>query len=173
MFQEAALKAGNLAFNKGGKIMHSRIFQVSMEPILKTYYINESNYYDHWFTREIADYISDSTNRAEDIDWLASYGKGIVVSADEDGEFLIVTDREKYFKNAFEDFKEAIDEIKNCTITEFSKGLHNMWKITSAYEDKYGFYVDADGELITLDRFVRTCALNAKYYIGATVDYHC
>ena len=152
--------------------MHSRIFQVSMEPIEKADYIDESNYYDHWFINSIADYVSDDTNRTEDLDWLTSYVKGIVVSDDEDGEFLIVTDREKYFKNAFEDFKKVIDEIKNCTIKEFSKGLHNMWRIIHTYEDKYGFYVDADGELITLDNFVRTCALNEKYYIGATLDYH-
>ena len=153
--------------------MHSRIFQVSMKPIEKIYYIDESNYYDHWFTREIADYVDDDTNRVEDINWLASCAKGIIVSSDEDGEFLIVTDREKYFRNAFDAFQEAIETIKDFTITEFINcSSYDIWKVNNAYEDKYGFYVDADGELITLDRFVRTCALNAKYYIGATIDYH-
>lgn len=144
-----------------------------MKPIENTDYIDESNYYDHWFTNSIADYVSDSTNRVEDINWLESCTKGIIVSSDEDGEFLIVTNREKYFKNAFEDFKEAIEIIKDFTITEFANGSsYDIWKVSNAYEDKYGFYVDADGKLITLDNFVRMCALNEKYYIGATLDYH-
>lgn len=33
--------------------MHSRIFQVSMEPIKETDYICEADYYDHWFTNKI------------------------------------------------------------------------------------------------------------------------
>ena len=153
--------------------MHSRIFQVSMKPIENTDYIDESNYYDHWFTNSIADYVSDSTNRIEDINWLESCTKGIIVSSDEDGEFLIVTDREKYFKNKFDAFKEAIEIIKDFTITEFVNDLsYDIWKVNNAYENKYGFYVDTDEELITLDEFVRTCVLNAKYYIGATLDYH-
>lgn len=152
--------------------MHSRIFQVSMTPIEKTDYINESNYYDHWFTRTIADYVSDSTNRAEDINWLSSCN-GIVVSDDENEESLIVINREEYFKNQFNAFKEAIEIIKDFTITEFANGSsYDIWKVNNAYEDKYGFYVDEDGELVTLDEFIRTCALNTKYYIGGTVDYH-
>ena len=47
--------------------MHSRIFQVSMEPIEKDDYILERDYWDHWFTREIADYVNGSTNRNDDI----------------------------------------------------------------------------------------------------------
>ena len=152
--------------------MHSRIFQVSMEPIEKDDYILESDYWDHWFTREIADCVNGSTNRNDDIRWLMMCCDGFTVDNDDKGEYFIVADKEIYFKEKFERFMQTIDKIKDYTLEDFSKGFFEMWGLKDAYEDKYGFYIDADGELITLDRFVRTCALNAKYYIGATVDYH-
>ena len=40
-----------------------------------------------------------------------------------------------------------------------------MWSLSNAYEEKFGFYVDADGEVLTFDSFVRSCATNEKYYI--------
>lgn len=154
--------------------MHSIIFQVSMDPIKKCDYITESDYWDHWFTREIADYVSDSKRRTTDIDLLVLCKKGINVSADTYGEFLIITDREKYFQTAFDSFKKAVENIKDFTITEFiNASSYDIWKVSNAYEDKHGFYINADGELITLDEFVRSCALNEKYYIGGTLYYHC
>ena len=41
-----------------------------------------------------------------------------------------------------------------------------------AYDDKYGFYVDFDGYVQTLDHFIRENGDGGKYYIGATLDYH-
>lgn len=153
--------------------MHSRIFQVSMEPIEKDDYILESDYWDHWFTREIADYVNGSTNRNDDIRWLMMCCDGFTFDNDDKGEYFIVEDKEIYFKEKFERFMQTIDKIKDYTLEDFSKGFFEMWGLKDAYEDKYGFYIDADGELITLDRFIRACALNAKYYIGGTIDYHC
>ena len=48
-----------------------------------------------------------------------------------------------------------------------------MRTLKNAYEDKFGFYVNADGETMSLDSFVRGCSAGEKYYIGATIDYHC
>ena len=44
--------------------------------------------------------------------------------------------------------------------------------LDQAVEDQFGFYVDADGELMTFDAFIRRCAINEKYYIGGTIDYN-
>ena len=153
--------------------MHSRIFQVSLDPIAKADYITESNYWDHWFTREIADYVNENTNRSDDIEWVKSCCNGFVFDKDDRGEYFIVEDKEAYFKKKFESFTQTIDKIKNYTLQDFTKGFFEMWRLKSAYEDIFGFYVDADGELMNLDRFVRLCATNVKYYIGSTIDYHC
>ena len=47
--------------------MHSRIFQVSEKPIDKADYIGESDYWDHWFTNSVADYVSEDCYRDEDL----------------------------------------------------------------------------------------------------------
>ena len=61
--------------------------------------------------------------------------------------------------------REAIGKTVYC-----SSDIHQLLK--NANENKFGFYVDADGELMTFDTFIRKCVTNEKYYIGGTVDYH-
>ena len=153
--------------------MHSRIFQVSTNPINETDYIDECCYWDHWFINEVADYVANSTDRDGDIEWLMEYSKGIIISEDENGKFLIVTDKEKYFKNAFENFQEAINKVSKYTIDDFiQSSSYEIWKIKDSYENMFGFYIDCNDDLMSLDRFVRLSPINKKYYIGGTVDYH-
>ena len=152
--------------------MHSRIFQVSMNPIPKEDYIRESFYYDHWFTSEIADYVNGDTDRENDIEWLQGYSDAFIFGADDGGKYFIVQNKEKYFEPNFKRFMEALNKIKDCTIQDFATGFFDMWTLKDAYEDKFGFYVNADGETMTFDSFVRGCATGEKYYIGATIDYH-
>ena len=151
--------------------MHSRIFQVSMEPINKEEYICDSDYYEHWFTIEFADYVSDDCDREADIEWLSSCAKGYSIENDDNGEYLIVTNKEEYFTNAYKRFIEELDKIGRPTLEEFVNGI-SLWSLNNADEDKFSFYVDADGELMTFDAFIRRCVTNEKYYIGGTVDYH-
>ena len=152
--------------------MHSRIFQVSLEPIVKADYITESDYWESWFTQEIADYVDENTDRNDDIEWFKSSCNGFVFDKDDKGEYFIVKDKGAYFEKKFKMFSEAVGKIKDYTLNDFSLGIVEMWTLRYAYEDRFGFYVDADGELMNLDRFVRGCATNAKYYIGGTIDYH-
>ena len=155
--------------------MHSRIFQVGLKPIDKCDYIEESTYWDHWFVGSVADYVTDSDDRADDIDWLKGcyQNKGFEFGADDNGEYFIVKNKQAYFANSFAYFMETIDKIKSYTIDDFVQGFHEMWQLKNAYEEKFGFYMDADGELLSMDSFVRYCATEAKYYIGGTVDFHC
>lgn len=152
--------------------MHSRIFQVSLEPIEKEDYIEESTYWDHWFVGEIADYVVDS-DRNEDIDWLKDCCNGLTFGTDDNGKYFIVRNKEEYFKKKFKRFKNAVDTIKSCTLEEFTKEIFAVWELKNAYEERFGFYVDADGELLNFDNFIRLCIVNEKYYIGGTLDYHC
>jgi hypothetical protein len=143
-----------------------------MEPIPKEDYISEVEYYDHWFTNEIADYVNGNTDRAYDIEWLQGHSDAFIFGADEGGEYFIVKNKEEYFKPHFKRFMEALNKIKDYTLEDFTEGFFEMWTLKDAYEDKFGFYVNADGETISLDSFVRRCATGEKYYIGATIDYH-
>lgn len=78
--------------------MHSRIFQLSKSPIDKDDYIDESKYYDHWFTSRM-DYVDGDTDRDDDIGWLSSYyGNSILeFGEDDDGKFFVVKDKVLYF----------------------------------------------------------------------------
>lgn len=154
--------------------MHSRIIQVSPEPVERDEYIRESSYWDHWFTREIADYVAIS-DRDKDIEWLSTNGyKGIVFDKDECGEFFIIKDKEEFFAKRFEKFKEELAKVNEITLYEFAHGK-GIWWLESTYEEKYGFYIhDTDCDyLTTLDEFIRTSDTDVKYYIGGTMDYHC
>ena len=155
--------------------MHSRIFQVSTEPIDKADYIKESDYYDHWFTKSIADYVDDDCYRDEDLKWLEDCyeNEGIKFGVDSNGEYLIIENKEVYFANSFKRFRKLLDKIKDVTLQDFVEGIHEIYSLKSAYEDKFGFYMELDGwGLITMDSFVRGCPENVKYYIGKSIDYH-
>jgi hypothetical protein len=148
---------------------------VSTRPIDKADYITESDYYDHWFTHSIADYVNEDCYRDEDLKWLEDCydEKGIKFGVDNSGEYLIIESKKAYFENSFNKFMETLDKIKNYTIDDFAQGFFEMWILKKSYEDKFGFYMDTeDNELITMDSFVRTYPENVKVYIGGTIDYH-
>lgn len=155
--------------------MHSRIFQASLNPIEKYDYIEESNYWDHWFLNSVADYVSETRDRNDDIEWLKDCyeNHGLEFGMDNNGEYFIVKDKCAYFECSFDRFKEILDKVKDYTLDDFAKGFHEMYMLKDAYEEKYGFYVDLDDDLISFDSFIRVCATEEKYYIGGTIDYHC
>lgn len=158
--------------------MHSRIYQISTKPIHKDDYIEESNYYDHWFLNSVADYVDEDTDRAEDIEWLKDCceARGISFGKDKGGEYLIVEDKSKYFAQKFERFQRTLSELLPITLDEFISAAcgMQMYNLKDAYDEKFGFYVDGDEfSLDTFDTFIRYAEVGTKYYIGATIDYHC
>jgi hypothetical protein len=159
--------------------MHSRIYQISKTPIDKEDYIEESNYYDHWFTNSVADYVDDDTNRDDDIEWLKDCyeKKGLYFGQDDNGEYFIVEDKTKFFEANFEKFQKELKELSEKTLDDFMGGEGNMslYRLKSSYDDEFGFYIDDDGEyhgVATFNRFMRCATVGTKYYIGATIDYH-
>ena len=159
--------------------MHSKIYQISKTPIDKDDYIEESNYYDHWFTNSVADYVDDDTNRNDGIEWLKDCyeKKGLSFGQDDNGEYFIVEDKTKFFEANFENFQKELKELSEKTLDDFMGGESNMslYRLKSLYDDKFGFYIDDGGEyhgIATFDRFMRCATVGTKYYIGATIDYH-
>ena len=158
--------------------MHSRIYQISTTPIDKIDYIEESHYYDHWFVGSVADYVNDNTDRDDDIKWLKDCyeERGLSFGADNNGEYFIVEDKDKYFTVKFEAFQKALKELSKTTLDDFVKGEcgYSLYSLKVAYCEKFGFYVESEGDsTIGFDSFVRLATIGDKYYIGATIDYHC
>lgn len=83
---------------------------------------------------------------------------------------------EKYFKTRYEKFSECLENVRaDLSLESFTKGVfwQRLWELSSTYEDKYDDYVVFDGELYTLDSFLRNVAKPEKeYYIGSILNYH-
>ena len=157
--------------------MHSRIYQINKTPINKEDYIEESYYYDHWFTHSIADYVNDNTDRDDDIKWLKDCyeEKGFSFGTDDKGEYFIIEDKSKYFAINFEAFQKALEELMKSTLDDFMNGKcgTSLYRLKKSYNNKFGFYVECeDCGCETFDGFIRYAATGVKYYIGATIDYH-
>lgn len=140
-------------------------------------YIEESRYYDHWFTNSIADYVDENTDREGDIEWLKECfdNEGLSFGTDDGGEYFIVEDKSKFFANSFKEFKKALKELSKITLDDFitDKVDIQMYVLESTYYNKFGFYVDNDDTGVeTFDECVRRSSNGTKYYIGATIDYH-
>ena len=93
--------------------MHSRIFQMDIEPINKEDHIDESTFYEDTFIGSIADYVDEDTNRDEDIQWLVDcYEKYGMEYNKEEGYVVFKKGfKENYFRERFKLFKEAVDEL--------------------------------------------------------------
>ncbi len=83
---------------------------------------------------------------------------------------------EKYFKTRYEKFSECLENVRaDLSLESFTKGVfwQRLWELSNTYEDKYDDYVIFDGELYTLDSFLRNVAKPEKeYYIGSVLNYH-
>lgn len=147
--------------------MHSRIIQLTKNK--SDYFIKESDYYDHWFTHSIADYVCDGTDTNEDIEWLLSSCNGALRRGKDK---IIVVDKTLYFKNNYKGFVENLKKLQNLTFEDFCNRFDGMYALNDCYEDKFGFYIEDNGELHTLDKFMRHVKNGDEFYIGGTLDYH-
>jgi hypothetical protein len=160
--------------------MHSRIFQVSNSPIGKDNYITPDDFYEHWFTNSIADYV-DTSNRTDDIEWLRKTlqpnNPNVEFGKDTQGKYFSFNADFKtlYFKPKFESFMKAVNEAARSSLEEFASDSEMgmiVFRIKTMYDDKYSFYFYEDDEFITMDEFIRYAREGQKYYIGGTIDYH-
>lgn len=156
--------------------MHSRIIELSLEPIKEDDMIAASDIIydeDSTFIGAVADYVVDS-DRDNDINWFTEYvSNSHPAEYVDDEEAIIFKDgfEISFFKKRFESF---VEKAKNITLEEFAKDTNlECYKLKCLLEDKYSFYVWFEKRLITLDSFIRGyLETNKKYYLGGTIDYH-
>jgi hypothetical protein len=156
--------------------VHSRIYQIATDPVKKEDYISEHDFFDHWFTDSIADYVSGEVNRAADIKWFRDRLAGIAAFDTLDSFVIVPGGREAYFTRAYESFVAAREKTVKLGLAEFASngefdGL--MHQMRNAFCGKYEFYVSSDEfDTIPLDDFIRKAEIGRRYYIGGTLDYH-
>lgn len=161
--------------------MHSRIFQISTEPILPDEYMSDSYFdYDHWFFHHIADSVADDEDREYSIRWLfetLAVGNGLL-SIDGDSFLLHEGYHASYWDGRYSAFIRKAEALCALTASEFAQGGASMllYQVGQLHEETSGFYAVArigDYEnLVTMDEFIRHAKVDTRYYIGGTVDYH-
>ena len=154
--------------------MHGRIFQLELNPVPRSERIDSSDI-PGWFS-----YISDFTDDCVDVEysteWLLKGAIGNVASLL--GDKLVFDEwdvRRRYFVDKYKKFVKAAGELSSVAFDDFIStcGVDMiMRRLSEAYDDKYGFYVFSEGELCTLDDFMRTVKDGETYYLGGIVDYH-
>ena len=160
--------------------MHSRVFEISTEPIAAELRMDEYELPD-WFCSGIADYV-DSTldeDREEELNWFRSRFAGNC-SVDGDSVKFGPNTKHDYFLFNYNKFREAATVLAVCEYDAFcdskpsSDFSMTIYKLQSSFEDRFGFYdYDRDNEeLLTLDSWVRQKDLSLPYYIGSIIDYH-
>lgn len=150
--------------------MHSRIFQVSKSPVEKQDYYRDYRYFDD-FVGSVADYVSDDTDRDEDIEWLAEYLSGV---AEIEGDKITFKNIDAFFSKRYQQFCEAVIDLGTVSYQDFRSGIsYKAWRLQNTIEDKFGFYMDSEKYgLEPIDSFLRSVENGDVYYIGATIDYH-
>lgn len=158
--------------------MHSRIIQVSKNPIPKEDLISESYFsYDHWFFH-IADYIADIPAN----EWQEEYESFL-------GNYLDSHIKINYKRNSLK-IKDigSFREKKRKLLAEKAKKLlarletpgedysMALYQLNGTNNDKLGVYIVLEDEyhdsLETLDEWLDSVADGEKYYLGAVIDYH-
>jgi len=149
-------------------------------PISEDEHICESDFFDHWFTKSIADYVSEDVNRdvliASFREWLENFGS---CKFDEESASFTFYARfhESYFKYKYERFKKQVELFEKITFQEFchdnSQINSLLSNLQSAFSESFEDYVSSDEfEPITMDEFLRTAEIGKPYFIGGILDYH-
>ena len=154
--------------------MHSRIYQISENPIEEENLIEEYRY-DEW---DKADYVVKETSETDiesDLEWVQTANKGLQVNKEK--KTITIVSKKEYFEDKHEKFRELARELSFISMDDFMSGKEyfKFYDLECAYEEKHGFYVDDNDEYIgltNLDNWVRNAEEGKEYYIGNIFDYH-
>ena len=162
--------------------MHSRIFQLERSRgDIDDYGLEEYNFDDdckhEWFVGQVADYVSEDTDKNEDVEWF-------LACMEECNRFFTInrTDTEvesitflpgfkrMYFFERFNKLQQTVDEMN---LDDFTSSI-KAYRLKQLVEEKFGFYVCCKNNLQSMDDFVRDLPdAETTYYFGNTIDYHC
>ena len=99
--------------------MHSRIIELSKEPVLKQERISEASI-PEWFYGTIADYTDANTDRDHDIKWFLNF-VGNYVDVAEDGVSFTFRPKAKqmHFERSYHTFLDKVCELTGISLDAF------------------------------------------------------
>lgn len=160
--------------------MHSRIFQVSSEPIGKDEYVSPSDFYDN--SNDFADYIGDEIEgegRDDSVGYLAHELEGVFTAVGRDHLVYLGDDALREFKQKWADsIKAQAAELTADNILSDAR----LYRISLSTEEthvdsSYRFYIEEwNGYAGPFSDIIEWAASRLhegdSIYIGAVIDYH-
>jgi hypothetical protein len=157
--------------------MHSRIYEISAEPIAEDGRMSLDDCLVPGFIHCIIDDVIDITSRKDELDVLKDSLHRFGIKVDDKNETLTILPggKEIYFRRQYTDFRITLEKALSASLSDFSNGIGlTAFNLRNTYEDEYGYYVWFNGEsLITFDEFVRCSRESEIFHIGGIFDYHC
>lgn len=161
--------------------MHSRIFQVSKEPISPEKLMNGFSI-PEYFQNGIADYVAEVSDRNGELDYFIESESSVLKAGEVHHTFQLAPHgRENYFRYKYEQFREICALMLTASLGAFigtEPGPRNqhfsflMYQLNDSYCDRYGYYIFEDDELKPFCEWLREADPKAVYYLGNVLDYH-
>ena len=161
--------------------MHSSVFEISHAPVPISERVGAGHLPD-WFYEQVCDYAEnpDPDRRRAAIGQLSGQ-LGVLCRLEGDRLTVSPQLRAVYFHKSYGDFKAAAKTLSQTGYKEFSEYhadsvlLSALDRLNGSYEDKRGVYVYLTelGELMTLDRWIRTADFSRPFYIGGVINHYC
>ena len=161
--------------------MHSRIFQVSQEPIAQEDLMNEYSI-PEYFHNGVANYVAEVSDQEAELAYFIESEAGILEAGKEKHTFRLAPQgRENYFRDNYKQFRELCALMLTASLGAFigtEPGPANqqfsylMYKLNDSYRDHYGYYIFERDELKPFCDWLREANAEAVYYLGNVLDYH-
>lgn len=155
--------------------MHSKIYQVSLEPISEDEYASPSDFYDN--SSDFADYIGDEVEgdeRKDSIDYLAEELSD-VFDLDADNDALVFKGLDKFKQQWMSAIREKAAAVTEENILEWRPRymLEQVCRETHIESSRrFSINVGVAYPMSDLIELVASMKPGQRLYIGAVIDYH-
>lgn len=157
--------------------MHSRIIELSKEPVDKESRLTASDIDADSIIYHVADYVDDTKEESRQ-DNIHYFLKRPGIAVDRKNETVTLEDKTAYFARSYHTMRAAAQKLLQFSLDDFSTENKTdlsmtMYILKSAYEADDEVYVSTPIGMYTIDQFVREYwETGDTYYIGGIVDYH-
>lgn len=161
--------------------MHSGVFEISRSPVPVLQRIRAGHLPD-WFYEQICNYAEnlEPEQRQTTIEQFVVQFRDLCVR---EGDMITISLQIKvtYFRKSYGHFKATAEMLSQTDYKAFSECrvgsvlLSALDRLNNSYENKRSAYIylTESGELIPLDRWIRTADFSRPFYIGGVINYHC
>ena len=153
--------------------MHGRIFEIREERLPREEWMKASDFYEE-DTRGWCDYLHDSEDRKDDLDWLKSGLPSSIFKLDGD-KIEIISDGKEFVEEWIAELKEEVNKLTYDTFTQGVAATKVKTKLNSMIKSGFMFYTDYACYPHNPTSFIRDCITahqGKTFYVCGIIDYH-